>query len=135
MIIILSERLIKFEDLTTRHADILISDGATVYRWGVGGLPAEGDLQAILGSREPQLLTEAIAGNAAIFTPKDEEIRQAPLTARQWFKDHPAAIDFIRLSPAEQETQIDAMTTAQLKTLLKYLTIAVAALVKREFIE
>lgn len=63
-----------------------------------------------------------------------DEIQQAGVTARQWFLAHQAAIDFIRLTPAQQEAQIDGMTTAQLKTLLKYLTIAVAVLVKRELL-
>lgn len=63
-----------------------------------------------------------------------EEIVQAPITARQWFAGQPAAVAFIRLTPAEQAAQIDAMTTAQLKTLLKFVTVAVAALVKRELL-
>lgn len=65
---------------------------------------------------------------------RQEEIIQAPLTARQFFAATPAAIDFIRLTPEDQMTQIDAMTTAQLKTLTKYLTVAVSAMIKREFL-
>lgn len=65
---------------------------------------------------------------------RQEEITQAPLTARQFFVATPAAIDFIRLAPEDQATQIDAMTTAQLKTVIKYLTVAVSALIKREFL-
>ena len=65
---------------------------------------------------------------------KDTEINGASLTARQYFAGKQAAIDFIRLTPAEQETQIEGMTLAQLKTVVKYLTVAVAALVKREFL-
>lgn len=65
---------------------------------------------------------------------REAEINQAPITAKEYFASKQAAIDFIRLSPTEQETQIDAMTLAQLKTVVKYLTIAVSALVKREFL-
>lgn len=65
---------------------------------------------------------------------KDIEVNQAGPTARQYFAAHPAAIAFIRLTPAEQEAQIDGMTLAQLKAVVRYLTIAVAALVKREYL-
>lgn len=65
---------------------------------------------------------------------KEEEIREAPGIARGWFATHQAAINFIRLSPAEQEAQIDAMTLAQLRTVVKYLTIAVAMIIKRELL-
>jgi hypothetical protein len=65
---------------------------------------------------------------------REAEVNQAPLTARQFFAGSPAAINFIRLTPEEQATQIDAMTTAQLKTVVKYLTVAVSALVKQEFL-
>lgn len=65
---------------------------------------------------------------------KETEIQQAPLTAKQYFAGKQAAIDFIRLTPTEQETQIDAMTLAQLKTVVKYLTIAVSAIIKERFL-
>jgi hypothetical protein len=65
---------------------------------------------------------------------KEEEIRQAPLTARQYFLSHPAAITFVRLTPEEQDGQIEAMNLAQLKTVVKYLTVAVSMLVKRELL-
>lgn len=45
----------------TRHADIAIGDGLTVYKLGVGGLPESGDLQPILDAREAKLLQVAIA--------------------------------------------------------------------------
>lgn len=61
---------------------------------------------------------------------KEEEVRTAPLTARQYFASRPAALTFIRLTPAEQEAQIEAMTLAQLKTVVKYLTIAVSMVIK-----
>lgn len=65
---------------------------------------------------------------------KEEEVKQAHPIARQWFASHQAAINFIRLSPAEQEAAIDGYTNAQMKTLLKYLTIAVSAIIKRELL-
>lgn len=63
-----------------------------------------------------------------------EEIEQAPLTAKQYFKNKPAAIAFVRLTPEEQDAQIEAMTLAQLKTLLKYMAVAVSADIKREYL-
>lgn len=82
------------------------------------------------------------AGNTPLpadtLTPEQQtrvdEINAAPGVARTWYASHQAAIDFIRLAPAQQEAQIDLMTTAQLKTLLKYLTIAVTVIVKRELL-
>lgn len=67
-------------------------------------------------------------------TAHETEAAAAPQTARAYFAAHQAAIDFIRLTPAEQETQINAMTLAQAKVVIVYLTIAVSALVKREFL-
>ena len=66
---------------------------------------------------------------------RQEEIKQAPLTARQYFAASPAAVAFIRLTPEEQVTQIDGMTTAQLKTVIKYLAVAVSALIKERFLD
>lgn len=63
-----------------------------------------------------------------------EEMLQSRVIVRQYFVSHQAAIDFMRLSPAQQEAQINAMTLAQLKVVLTYLAIAVSALVKREFL-
>lgn len=66
---------------------------------------------------------------------RDEEVRQAPLTAKEYFLSHPAAIAFIRLTPAEQEATVNGYTLAQLKTAFAHLTVAVSALVKREFLD
>lgn len=65
---------------------------------------------------------------------KDEEVSQANPTAKAYFLSKPVAIAFIRLTPAEQEAQISGMTVAQKDTILKYLTIAVSALIKRELL-
>jgi hypothetical protein len=65
---------------------------------------------------------------------RDVEVQQAPLTAKEYFLAHPAAIDFVRQTPEEQETAIDGMTTTQLKTVVKYLSVAVSALIKKEFL-
>lgn len=65
---------------------------------------------------------------------KDIEMSQANPTAKAYFLSKPIAVAFIRLTPAEQETQISAMTVAQKDAILKYLTIAVSALIKRELL-
>lgn len=59
---------------------------------------------------------------------------EAPNIARQWFAGQQAAKDFVRLTPAQQASQIDAMTLAQLRTVVKYLAIAVSMLIKRELL-
>lgn len=65
---------------------------------------------------------------------KELEITQANPTARAYFAASPAAVAFIRLSPTDQATQIDAMTLAQLKVVVRYLAVAVSALIKRELL-
>jgi hypothetical protein len=65
---------------------------------------------------------------------REAEANAAPLTARQYFAASPAAVAFIRLTPEEQATQIDAMTLAQLRVVVRYLAVAVSALVKREYL-
>lgn len=62
------------------------------------------------------------------------EEAQAAGIARTWFAGQQAAIDFVRLTPAQQATQIDVMTLAQLRTVVKYLAIAVSMLIKRELL-
>lgn len=49
----------EFDGIITRYADFIITSGETAYLWGAGGLPAEGDLQAILEAREAELWTAA----------------------------------------------------------------------------
>lgn len=121
------------EGVTTRHCDIIISQNGVSYLWAVGGLPLEGDLQAILNAREAELWAAAQV-NGKLLSTTEKEAKQAPAIGRNYFASHSAAVAFVRLSPSEQEAQIDAMTTAQMKTLLKYLTIAVSMLVKRELL-
>lgn len=68
MIKILSTATINFEDLQFRHCDIIIAQNGTAYLWSVGGLPPEGDLQAILESREAELWREAqVSGKGLDF--------------------------------------------------------------------
>lgn len=43
------------EELSVRHAEIIITNGAESYLLGIGGLPLTGNLQTILGSREAEL--------------------------------------------------------------------------------
>jgi hypothetical protein len=74
------------------------------------------------------------AFDPAEATTREAEINNAPGIAKSYFTSHQAAINFVRLTPVEQEAQIDAMTTTQMKTLLKYLTIAVSFLIKRELL-
>lgn len=61
MIEILKVKIIVNDDglPSVRHADIIISDGNDSYLWGVGGLPLEGDLQAILDARFDELWAAA----------------------------------------------------------------------------
>lgn len=85
-------------------------------------------------NQRDQAIAIVAAFDPAEATAKEAEINNAPGIARNYFASHPVAIAFVRLSPAEQEAQIDAMTNTQMKTLLKYLTIAVSMLVKRELL-
>ena len=82
---------------------------------------------------------DAAAAILAAFDPaeaieREDEISNAPGLARAYFAAHPAAVTFIRMTPAEQDAAIEAMTLAQLRTVIKFLAVAVAALVKREFL-
>lgn len=65
---------------------------------------------------------------------KDLEVNQAGSVAKTWFSSQQAAIDFVRLTPAQQATQISGMTVPQKDTVLKYLAIAVSMLIKRELL-
>lgn len=63
------------------------------------------------------------------------EVEEAGPIARTWFAGQQAAKNFVRLTPEEQATQIDAMTLAQLRTVVKYLAIAVSMIIKRELLD
>jgi len=65
---------------------------------------------------------------------REAEINTANPTARTYFLANPAAVAFVRLTPAEQATQIDSYTLAQLKTVVKFLAIATSALIKKELL-
>lgn len=65
---------------------------------------------------------------------KDIEMNEAHPIAKTWFSGQQAAIDFVRLAPAQQATQISGMTVAQKDAVLKYLAIAVSMLIKRELL-
>lgn len=65
---------------------------------------------------------------------REEEMLDAPLTAKEYFLAHPTAINFIRLTPEQQESQINGMTLAQMKEVVKFLAIAVSALVKERYL-
>lgn len=68
---------------------------------------------------------------------RQEETRNAGPTARQWFRDHQAALDFIRLTPAEQAAQIDIifsdLSPAE-SAVIKFMAIAVSALIKERYL-
>lgn len=49
-----------------RAVEITVSDGINTYLWRVGGLPLEGNLQAILDAREAELWTVAQAGGRTV---------------------------------------------------------------------
>ena len=61
-------------NITSRHADIIITDNGNAYTYGVGGLPLVGNLQTILDGREAELLGGAVAKGQAVdlynVTPK-----------------------------------------------------------------
>lgn len=65
---------------------------------------------------------------------KEIELTQAPITAKEYFLSKPAAIAFVRSTPAEQDIQISGMSVAQKDTLLKYLAVACSALIKQQYL-
>lgn len=66
--------------------------------------------------------------------PAPTEADLAVPAARQWLVDHQAAIDFMRLTPAQQQTAIDGMALTALKTVVWYLVVVVSHLVKERFL-
>lgn len=117
-------KIILVDDEQAAYTIVHNGKADTLWRNETTGL-SEADILALAYSR-----LRLSAGDIA----RDKEIDGASPVARAWFASHQAAADFIRLTPAEQEAAIDAMTTVQLKTLLKYLTVAVAFMIKRELL-
>lgn len=114
------------------------AEGIKARRFDLGNLPA--DLEAATLA-EPEDLAIIFAGPEqdgplTVREPVrlDSDEVAGGLTARQFFAASPAAVEFVRLSPAEQAAQIDGMTLAQVKAVVKYLAVAVSALIKREFL-
>lgn len=66
MIQILSISTSEYEGTVTRHANIIISSNGESYLWGVGGLPVEGDVLAILKAREAELWAAARAAGRLV---------------------------------------------------------------------
>lgn len=117
-----------FPDADFRH-DIIVRDdgnGAYIAEWN---LPDAQPSQAELNTAWKEWIAEEPQRAA-----RQLEIQQAHPIAYEYFASHPAVVAFIRKTPAEQEAEIEAMTLAQLRTVIKFLAVAVAALVKREFL-
>jgi len=63
---------------------------------------------------------------------RELEVNEAQPVAKQWFDDHPAAVAFVRLTSVQRESQIDSMTLAQLREVIKFMAEAITFLIKRE---
>lgn len=74
-------------------------------------------------------------GAIDILIAKQDEMRKAPLTAIEFFLKSPAAMNFIRLTPEQQSTAINGMTATQRNEVLKYLAVAVSALIKERYLK
>jgi len=115
--------------LTTTETIIRLSDNASI-PMVMGNADYERYLQWVaLGN---------VAQPADVPTPEQVartlEVAEAGPVAKTWFAGQQAAIDFVRLTPAQQATAIDAMTLAQLRTVVKFLAVAVSMLIKRELL-
>lgn len=70
-----------------RYADIIISDGATHYKLGRGGLPLVGDLQLILEAEEASLWRVAVAKNNSLTTRQVRRLVYNSQSAGGWDRD------------------------------------------------
>jgi hypothetical protein len=95
---------------TFRHVEIIISDNGNAYLWAVGGLPAEGDLQAILDAREVELL-QAASNTGQANTPE--------LTERRDFSGLEQDINNELVWIGDTLATIDTMTQAQVRNVIK----------------
>lgn len=89
MIKIIKERIIQDENGIdeARHTDIIISDGATHYKLGRGGLPLVGDLQPILEAEEASLWRVAVAKNNQLTTRQVRRLVYNTPSAGGWDRD------------------------------------------------
>jgi hypothetical protein len=102
-------------------------DGPYLAQWNLPDpQPTEGELQAAWDTWE--------AGQPARDASALEKSEAQP-AAKQWFIGQQAALDFVRLTPTAQATAIDSMTLVQLKTVVKFLAVAVSMIVKRELLD
>ena len=114
-------------------ATFLISDEVETFQFAKGNISLGADVPVFLDGIKDELWQAAKSqGNVVDLAAKEK--LQAPLTTRRWLKNNQAAIDFMGITPAEQKTAIENMSTAGLKTLVWYLVVIVSALVKREFL-
>jgi hypothetical protein len=111
---------------TSRTAAIVITSGGDSYLWQVGGLPAEGDLQAILEAREAELLAAAIAAGVIPNAPEvGERLDFAGLLADiagelAWLTGAQTAITSERAEIVTGITVIDGgATLAQLRQVVR----------------
>lgn len=61
---------------------------------------------------------------------EEEKVIRKRRRVKQWLKSRPGVVDFMKQSPAEQISAIDAMTNAQLKTTIGYLAVFTSALLR-----
>lgn len=93
----------------SRAADFIIfSGGGSIYRWGRGGLPLVGGVQAMLEAEEAQLYAEASA-NGQLASNFDLSLADA----RSWYVSNPGAkADVFDTSVAQLNTNIVNLVNA-----------------------
>lgn len=101
-----------------RSVEIIIESGGDSYLWSVGGLPAEGDLQAILTARETELLAAAQAAGMEVNAPEIAE--RLDLAGLE--DDITGELAWITATLPEIDTgltAVDAATLAQLRVIVR----------------